>query len=29
MNKWYVHNTESFLENETQKLLCDFEIEDH
>ena len=29
-NKWYIHNPESVLENETQKLLWDFEIQtDH
>ena len=29
-NKWYVHNTESVLENETPKILKDFEIQtDH
>ena len=29
-NKWYIHNTESALENETNKLLWDFEIQkDH
>ena len=29
-NKWYVHNPESVLENETPKLLWDFEIQtDH
>ena len=29
-NKWYKHNTESVLENETHKLLKDFEIQtDH
>ena len=26
-NKWYMHNPESVLENETHKLLCDFEIQ--
>ena len=25
MNKWYMHNPESVLENETHKLLWDFE----
>ena len=25
--KWYMHNPESVLENEMQKLLCDFEIQ--
>ena len=25
-NKWYMHNPESVQENETHKLLCDFEI---
>ena len=30
MNKWYMHNPESVLENETHKLLWDFEIQtDH
>ena len=30
MNKWYLHNPESTLENETHKLLRDFEIQtDH
>ena len=30
MNKWYMHNPESILENEINKLLWDFEIEtDH
>ena len=30
MNKWYMHNLESILENETHKLLWDFEIQtDH
>ena len=29
-NKWYMHNPESVLENETHKVLCDFEIKtDH
>ena len=29
-NKWYMHNTESFLENDTHKLFWDFEIQtDH
>ena len=29
-NKWYMHNLESFLENETHKILWDFEIQtDH
>ena len=27
MNKWYLHNPESVQENETQKLLWDFEIQ--
>ena len=27
MNKWYMHNAESFLENEMHKLRCDFEIQ--
>ena len=27
MNKWYMHNLESVLENETRKLLLDFEIQ--
>ena len=26
-NKWYMHNPESILEDETHKLLCDFEIQ--
>ena len=26
-NKWYMHNPESGLENETHKLLLDFEIQ--
>ena len=26
-NKWYMHNPESVLKNETQKLLWDFEIQ--
>ena len=26
MNKWYMHNPESVLENETHLLLWDFEI---
>ena len=26
-NKWYMHNAESFLENETHKHLWDFEIQ--
>ena len=25
-SKWYMHNPESVLKNETYKLLCDFEI---
>ena len=25
-NKWYLHIPECFLENETHKVLCDFEI---
>ena len=30
MNKWFMHNSESVLENETHKLLWDFEIrKDH
>ena len=30
MNKWYMYNPESVLENETHKLLWDFEIQmDH
>ena len=30
MNKWYMHNLEGVLENETHKILCDFEIQtDH
>ena len=30
INKWYVHNTESVLENDIRKLLWDFEIQtDH
>ena len=30
MNKWYIHNPESDLENEMHKLLWDFEIQtDH
>ena len=30
MNKWYKHNTESAMDNETHKLLWDFEIKtDH
>ena len=30
LNKWYIRNLESTLENETHKLLCDFERErDH
>ena len=29
-NKWYMHNPEPVLENDTQKLLCDFDIQtDH
>ena len=29
-NKWYMHNTETVLENETHKVLRDFEIQaDH
>ena len=29
-NKWYMQKSESVLKNETQKLLCDFEIQtDH
>ena len=29
-NKWYIHNPESILENETHQLLWDFEIQtDH
>ena len=29
-NKWYIHNTKFVLENETHKLLWDFEIQtDH
>ena len=29
-NKWYIHNPESILENETHEILCDFEIQtDH
>ena len=27
MNKWYMHNPESVLENETHKLLWDFEMQ--
>ena len=27
MNKWYMHNPESILENETHKILWDFEIQ--
>ena len=26
-NKWYMHNPESILENETHKILWDFEIQ--
>ena len=26
-HKWYKHKLESVLENETHKILCDFEIE--
>ena len=26
-NKWYMHNPESFLENETHKIFWDFEIQ--
>ena len=26
VNKWYIHNPESVLENETHKILWDFEI---
>ena len=26
-NKWYMYNSESFLENEKHKILCDFEIQ--
>ena len=30
MNKWYIHNPESVIENETNKILKDFEIQtDH
>ena len=30
MNTWYMHNIESFMENETHKVLWDFEIQtDH
>ena len=30
MNKWYMYNPESVLENVTQKLLCDFDMQtDH
>ena len=30
MNKWYIHKPESVLENETHKLLLDFDIQtDH
>ena len=30
MNKWYMHNPESMIENETHKILWDFEIQmDH
>ena len=30
MNKWYMHNPESLLENETHKVLWDFETQtDH
>ena len=29
-NKWYMHNPASILENDTHKLLCDFDIQtDH
>ena len=28
-NKWYMHNQESFFENETHKLILDFEIQTH
>ena len=29
-NKWYMHNSASVLENDTHKLLCDFNIQtDH
>ena len=27
INKWYVHKPESVLENETYKILCDFEMQ--
>ena len=27
MNKWYMHNPESVLENETHNILWDFEIQ--
>ena len=27
MNKWYIHNPESVLENETHKLFWDFDIQ--
>ena len=27
MNKWYIHNPEFILENEMNKVLCDFEIQ--
>ena len=30
MNEWYIHNPESVLENETHKILWDFELQtDH
>ena len=30
VNKWYIHNTESVVENETYKILWDFDVEmDH
>ena len=27
MNKWYVHKPKFVLENETNKILCDFEMQ--
>ena len=29
MNKWYMHNPASYLENDTHKLLWDFNIRKH
>ena len=28
-NKWYIHSPESVLENDTHKLLCEFDIQTH